>query len=333
MLCKTSSISLSILLAAGIAIATAAAAIAADSPAELKATLYVAPGGNDAWSGKLAAANAEKTDGPFATLEKARDALRAIDRKGQKTPLVVMLRGGKYFRRGPFVLDAQDGGTADAPVIYTAYPGEQPVLSGGRTVAGWRPYQGKIVQAAIPEGAGGKWKFRQLFYHGQREVRARTLNFDPRKPFAAGWNRMEGPAEPKSEIAFKFNPADFPRRWAKPTEAEVNLFFGADWGNNIIPIRSFEAEKRVIRLAHGMTCNSKPLAILPYTSNPAWLVDQQDDLLAFHRGQRYFVENVLEELDQPGEWCWDSQEGKLYFWPPDERVGAGGGRDPGCSTV
>ena len=30
---------------------------------------YVAPNGNDAWSGKMAAPNADKTDGPFATVE------------------------------------------------------------------------------------------------------------------------------------------------------------------------------------------------------------------------------------------------------------------------
>jgi hypothetical protein len=30
---------------------------------------YVATNGNDAWSGRLAEPNAEKTDGPFATLE------------------------------------------------------------------------------------------------------------------------------------------------------------------------------------------------------------------------------------------------------------------------
>jgi len=31
---------------------------------------------------------------------------------------------------------------------------------------------------------------------------------------------------------------------------------------------------------------------------------------------RFFVENPLEELDQPGEWCLDSEAGILYFWPP-----------------
>ena len=70
---------------------------AAAELASIEATFFVAPDGNDAWSGKLAAPNAERTDGPFATLEKGADALRAIDRKGWTTPLLVLVRGGKYF--------------------------------------------------------------------------------------------------------------------------------------------------------------------------------------------------------------------------------------------
>ena len=49
------------------------------------ATLYVATDGNDAWTGKLAAPNAERSDGPLATLAKARDAVRALKAAG---PLV-----------------------------------------------------------------------------------------------------------------------------------------------------------------------------------------------------------------------------------------------------
>ena len=40
-------------------------------------TIYVAPNGNDTWSGRLAAPDAAGTDGPFATLERARDEVRA----------------------------------------------------------------------------------------------------------------------------------------------------------------------------------------------------------------------------------------------------------------
>ena len=43
-----------------------------------EATFFVSKDGDDAWSGRLATPNAEKTDGPFATLAKAKDAVRAM---------------------------------------------------------------------------------------------------------------------------------------------------------------------------------------------------------------------------------------------------------------
>ncbi len=33
-------------------------------------------------------------------------------------------------------------------------------------------------------------------------------------------------------------------------------------------------------------------------------------------GQRYYFENILEELDAPGEWYLDRDSGRLFFWPP-----------------
>ena len=40
--------------------------------------LYVAPDGNDAWSGRLPRPNREGTDGPVATLSRARDLARPM---------------------------------------------------------------------------------------------------------------------------------------------------------------------------------------------------------------------------------------------------------------
>ena len=76
-----------------------------------EATFFVATDGSDSWSGTLATPNADRSDGPLATLGKARDAIRRIERKGRTTPLVVMVRGGKYFLDQTFVLDAEDSGT------------------------------------------------------------------------------------------------------------------------------------------------------------------------------------------------------------------------------
>ena len=65
---------------------------------EPHANLYVAPHGNDAWSGKLAAANAERTDGPLASLVRARALVREMKRsQAADQPITVMVRGGKYY--------------------------------------------------------------------------------------------------------------------------------------------------------------------------------------------------------------------------------------------
>ena len=57
---------------------------------------YVSVSGNDAWSGRLSAPNAQKSDGPFATLERARDAVRAARITGLRAPATVFVRGGVY---------------------------------------------------------------------------------------------------------------------------------------------------------------------------------------------------------------------------------------------
>jgi len=277
---------------------------AEDQPAP---TFFVAPGGNDGWAGRLPTANAEKNDGPFATLAKARDAVRQVKQQGElKKPITVMVRGGKHFLKETLVLSAEDSGSRQYPITYTAYPGEKPILSGGRIVTGWKPYKGKILQCELSGAKGGKWKSRQLFLDGKRQIRARTPNFDPKNPLYGGWAISDGPDKPLSTTGFRFKPGTFSRRWAKPTEAEVNFITYAGWGNNIIPIKTFDQDTRTIVLAHGARDFDREPWFFRLAAAPA--------------GTRFIVENVLEELDQPGEWCLDSEEGRLYFWPPTDSI-------------
>src|SRR3990167_5630163 len=87
--------------------------------------LYVATNGNDAWSGTLKEPNAARTDGPLASLARARDAIRALKAAGRFTaPVTVSVRGGTHFLTEPLVLTPQDSGTADRPITYRAYPSE-----------------------------------------------------------------------------------------------------------------------------------------------------------------------------------------------------------------
>lgn len=151
--------------------------------------IYVATDGNDVWSGQLATPNRKKTDGPFATLARARDVIRTLKKRRHKfkKPVIVMVRKGTYYLSEPLVLTPEDSGTPECPITYQAYPGEEPTLSGGRPITGWEKFTGHIWRAAIPAAKGGKWCFRQLFVDGERQILARYPNYDPKDPSKGGW--------------------------------------------------------------------------------------------------------------------------------------------------
>ena len=134
------------------------AAVEAEEQPVTGAHFYVSLDGDDGWSGGLAAPNAERTDGPFATLKRARDALREL-KAPLKGPRTVMVRGGKYFLDQPLVFDSSDRGNGQSPIIYRPYGNEKPILSGGRKLTGWKPYEGKIFWCRLPELERGAWKF------------------------------------------------------------------------------------------------------------------------------------------------------------------------------
>ncbi|MHC4177500.1 MAG: Ig-like domain-containing protein, partial [Planctomycetota bacterium] len=121
------------------------------------ADFYVATSGNDAWSGKLAGPTADGSDGPFATLERARDEVRRLKQAGAwpQSGVTVTVRGGVYERSQTFQLSAQDSGTQDAPVVYRARKGEQVRLVGGKVLAGFRPVTDPPVLSRLDPAARG----------------------------------------------------------------------------------------------------------------------------------------------------------------------------------
>jgi hypothetical protein len=112
-----------IFLRAALGLLAAAAATAAD--------FYVAVDGNDSAAGTAQA--------PFSTLDRARGAVRELRQRtpGRAEPITVTIRGGTYYLDAPLVFGAEDSGTAAAPLIYAAAPGERPVFSAGRAIGGW----------------------------------------------------------------------------------------------------------------------------------------------------------------------------------------------------
>ena len=140
--------------------------------------LFVAPNGNDVWSGRLAAPNAQQSDGPLATIEAAVQAVRRQRRSGKTVPATVWVRRGAYQIDKPVNFGPADSG----PITYAAYPNEQPVLDAGRRVACWKDQKVNSVDVWVADVGGLVRKngpFRSLFVNGQRRPRA----FFPKQGF------------------------------------------------------------------------------------------------------------------------------------------------------
>ncbi len=136
-------------------------------------TIHVAPGGDDHWSGALTQPNATRSDGPLTSLEGARDRIRGLrlEQKIPTGPITVLFADGTYPVSGPVVFETPDGGTAAAPVTYQAEPGARPVFDGGRAISGFSRRADGLWITKVPNVAGSRWTFEQLFVNGHRATR------------------------------------------------------------------------------------------------------------------------------------------------------------------
>jgi len=265
--------------------------------AGVEGDLYLSPHGKDTFSGKLAAVNAAGTDGPFATLGRAREAVRALKaaHADRARPIRVVLRGGVYELERTVVFTPADSGTAAAPVVYQAYPGETPVLSGGTALSGWRVDSKGRWQVELPAVRQGKWRFSQLFVNGRRRYR-------PRLP-ARGYYSIAASLPPSARAKDK-GPGDGPDRFGftpgdirpdMPNRDDVEVVAFHSWSASRFGIESIDTDKHVVSLTGR-------------TQSKSWWHQ-------FKRGNRYLLVNVKSALSREGQWYLDRPTGRLTYIP------------------
>jgi hypothetical protein len=268
---------------------TALLLIGAPRFAAAEADFYVAPNGSDTNPGTAAA--------PLATVAKARDAVRRKVSAGLDHNVVVSIRGGVYPITETLVFGPEDSGTDKHSITYAAAPGEKVVLSGGRTITGWKKGPGNIWTTELPEVKAGKWYFRQLFVGGRRAVRARTPNV------GQWWKLKPNDNNSNANDATVTLSVDHPiRAWKNVTDVEAIWLYNNDG-----------TRKRL-----GSVRESDNTFTLPPPH--AWPHGFTNEYNISFPGNRWttwacYFENALEMLDQPGEWYMDRQTGVLSYWP------------------
>jgi Right handed beta helix region len=263
----------------------------------LAADFFVSPRGDDRWSGKLA--DPVDGDGPFATVARAREAVRAaLKAREERRPVHVELRGGTYFLDAPLEFGPEDSGTPTAPVTYRAAASEKVILSGGRRLDGgrWGEANGcKAWVVDVPDVKEGRWRFRQLFVNGDRRSRTRLpKQGEYRIQSLPGYT---GDFLRSPTLQFVYAPGDIAPTWRNPTDVEIVGI--TRWLDNRLPIKSINAETRMV------TFDRASLFALVSGGGPG----------------PYWVENVFEALDSPGQWYLDRRGGVLYCLPrPGEEL-------------
>ena len=219
-------------VATGWADAAAGSSTAEAEPGPLaEADFYVAAEGKDTNPGTAAA--------PFATLTKARNAVREKVAAGLTRNLLVLIRGGTYRQADTLAFGPDDSGTGKYSVTYAACPGEKVVLSGGRQIAGWKKGHGEVWTVELPQVKSGQGYFRQRFVNGRRAIRARTPN--------RGW--CDGrPVQPiqqdklQDPVVIRIHLEGGIAAWRTPEDIELAYIRNNDGGHK--DLQSIDADAR-----------------------------------------------------------------------------------------
>ncbi|MBM4085953.1 MAG: right-handed parallel beta-helix repeat-containing protein, partial [Planctomycetes bacterium] len=238
-----------------------------------------------------------------------------------RSGVTVFVRGGVYLLTETLTLGAEDSGAEGAPIVYRAVEGEKPVLIGGRPITGFGQHQGQVLKTDVAAQGFKGVRFGVLVFNGKRQEMARYPNRNPENLNGGDWAYVDGDRismyadmpddsgyhEQNRHLGFwqrnvpgykrvlRVKPGDV-RHWSRPADGEVSIFPRFNWSHNVLPMESFDASERALTLKQAASYEIRP-------------------------GDRYFVRNLLEELDSPGEWFLDRQTWTLYFWPPEPLAG------------
>lgn len=262
--------------------------------------IYVSPQGNDTNSGTL--------DAPFATIQHAIDFIKNNDHDNS----VIYLCEGVYDLQHSLILDS-----LPVNLVIRPYPDEKVTVTGGKRISGFIPVdkkspfykklpkeaRNKVLQVNLkalginrygnikPRGFGRPVKPSglMLYFNGEPMTIARWPN--------DLWTRTESVPKELDGKGFKYS-GERPQRWKDEKDVWMHGYWKWDWADSFEKIKSIDTKKKEIAIAD-------PQGPYPYA-----------------KGKRYYVFNVVQELDAPGEWYLDRKSGILFFYPPAEEKDA-----------
>ena len=306
------------------------------------ADLYLSPEGSDDNDGSFGH--------PLATLAKARDVVRTMEKTGRDGITVALLAG--EYRVSSLAFTAEDGGTESCPVAYAAYGDGEVILNGGVTLPpeAFAPVADEAVLSRLAEDARDRIVCADLFSLGvTREDYGKLYaigSYHTADKYTGDWT---GPLA--CELFFndvRCTTARWPNRdeWlttgkvirtGEGKESNGNATRNRNWDSLTDPTPDiYEMDRDVAaRIESWATLDGvwmfgywkydwadASTPIQSYDPATRLLTPRFVSLYGTKTGAPYYFYNVPEELDVPGEWYLDRENGRLYLYPPEDLAAA-----------
>lgn len=275
---------------------------------------FVATDGDDS--------NAGTIEAPFKTLEGARNAIRKI-KTSQGLPdgnITVYIRGGYYQLTQGFRLESRDSGNENCTISYCAYGDEDVVVSGGikldtskfKKVSGemkdrLRDKTAKNKVLVLDLTAQGVGDLGELYSEGQlpaelfKNGTRMTLARYPNDGFTS---TLCAPGESGAKKSLEANEFGGATCYYSEKDSVIDKWTGyegvfivgylglLDYSDCVCPMMGLDVENHCFEIGPG-----------------------SGDYICY---KNYFFLNVYDEIDTPGEYYIDRENGKLYVYPTDD---------------
>jgi hypothetical protein len=296
----------------------------------MEVIFYVAPNGYDSNMGTI--------ESPFNSLERAKTAILDYQNKMEAGNIryVICLRGGTYHIKQSVIFDENFPGGIGNSVKIKNYKEEQVIFSGGTDLpseAFHAVTDKSIIKRLRPEARNQVLEFdmraNQISYDSSLtrfgfahdlQPSSSILFFNKEYQQLARW-----PNAGKLPVGKVIDPGTKPR-WEKNVPSRGAIFhydyerakewesandiwlygvFSNGYSDDNIQVEYFDTRKKILK-----TVQPHIYGVYSSEDSSNW------DIATSRHLRGYYVYNLLEEIDQPGEYYLDRENGKLYFWPP-----------------
>jgi len=253
-------------------------------PEEL--AFYVSNNGKNCWSGRIPEQNNVASDGPFRTIERAREAVRAAIDEDMNRDITVYIEEGQYYVDETLTFDNSDGGKNWCYVTYKNYKDGAVTVNGGQAITGWEHYTDKIYRAYV-----GDMSLEVLSENGEMVTKARYPDAGVERSdnyMAVAHNTLT------PYYSFGFDEKDIPK-FDDYTDLEVYIWPGGNFGE------------------YNWFTDTLKVTDINYETNEITLGGKARYVM--HAPSRYYLRGHLSFLNVPGEYYYDSKTQYLYYYP------------------